>query len=175
MHLVCLGVARKLLVSWVKGPLIVRLGSRIIDVFSDRLLTLVPFIPCDFARKPRSLNQLAYFKATEYWQLLWYTGPIVLNGVLPDSLYSHLMLLYCAIKLLPYDNNDSSIFDLAQLLLLKFVVDCKNLYGVIFLSVNVHNLIHLVLDRLMVIYRVLVRFPLKINGVLKKKPSKNSK
>ena len=44
-----------------------------------------------------------------------------------------------------YDNNDSSILDLAQQLSLKFVVDCKN-WTWSLLSSNVHNLNHLRYD-----------------------------
>ncbi len=82
MHLVCLGVVKKLL-SWVNGPPVVRLGSELIENISVRLLKLVPFIPCEFQRKPRSLSQLAYMKATEYRQILLYTRPIVLNEFYP--------------------------------------------------------------------------------------------
>lgn len=40
MHLVCLGVMRKLIWLWMKGPLPTRIGNRSIEVISERLIRL---------------------------------------------------------------------------------------------------------------------------------------
>ena len=78
---------RKLLWTWIRGPLSVgcnriRLGWRSVALISERLLALVVHVACDFARKPRSLKDLARWKATELRQFLLYTGPIVLKGII---------------------------------------------------------------------------------------------
>ena len=78
MHLVCLGVMKRLLLLWMKGPLKCRLGSRIISNISEGLLALKDNIPSEFARKPRSLYETDRWKATEFRQFLLYTGPVVL-------------------------------------------------------------------------------------------------
>ena len=93
MHLVCLGVVRRLLKFWMKGPLATRLGSRVKEKISDKLLLLRPHIPQEFARKPRQLKDVDRWKATEFRQFLLYTGPTVLLGNLPDELYDNFMLL----------------------------------------------------------------------------------
>ena len=45
MHLVCLGVTRRLLLLWISGPLAVRLGSNMITMISRSLTTLAGNIP----------------------------------------------------------------------------------------------------------------------------------
>jgi len=51
MHLICLGVIKKMLISWVKGPLIDRIGKSNCDDLSAYLEYLSKFITIDFARK----------------------------------------------------------------------------------------------------------------------------
>ncbi|CAN7984903.1 unnamed protein product, partial [Ixodes hexagonus] len=58
MHLVCLGVTRKLLLLWTRGPKEVRLGNKVCNEMSERNRKLAQFVPCDFNRKPRSLSEL---------------------------------------------------------------------------------------------------------------------
>lgn len=43
MHYICLGVLRKLLNTWISGPLKVRIGQNSVQVISARLLELNPF------------------------------------------------------------------------------------------------------------------------------------
>ena len=52
MHCVCLGVMRKLLWLWIRGPLATRIGRQNIYFISKALEDLVNFISSDFARKP---------------------------------------------------------------------------------------------------------------------------
>lgn len=96
MHLVCLGVLRRMLHFFKKGDRVVRLGSRQIVQISEHLVSLRDFIPSEFARRPRSMVELDRWKATELRQFLLYTGPVVLKGVLPSQLYQHfiIFLLY---------------------------------------------------------------------------------
>jgi hypothetical protein len=55
MHLVCLGVTRKLIYSWIKGPLKTRLLPRNIARISAKLIDLQRHIPSELRRKPKSL------------------------------------------------------------------------------------------------------------------------
>jgi len=66
MHLVCLGVVKKLLLLWMKGPLRVRIRSTNTNLISQRLIALRSSIPKEFSRKPRSLSEIKYWKATEF-------------------------------------------------------------------------------------------------------------
>lgn len=76
MHLVCLGVVRKLLLMWMRGPLIFRLPSKIVDRISDRLVEMRPYVPVEFVRRPRSLREVDHWKATEFREFL--LGSVVL-------------------------------------------------------------------------------------------------
>lgn len=70
MHLVCLGVVKRIYLMWMKGPLTCRLGFRSLQQISDRLVDLKCYIPSEFARKPRSLFEVLHWKATEFRQFL---------------------------------------------------------------------------------------------------------
>lgn len=70
MHLVCIGVVKKVIGVWLKGPLDVRLSSRKVDVISKNMLALKPFICKDFARKPQELSNYSNWKATELRQFI---------------------------------------------------------------------------------------------------------
>jgi hypothetical protein len=50
MHLVCLGVMRRMVHYWLKGPIAAGIRLRGLDVewLSERLVTLANFIPSDF-------------------------------------------------------------------------------------------------------------------------------
>jgi len=55
MHLVCLGVMKRLLQLWVKGNKQTRLNTENINSISQYLMDNKSNIPSEFARKPRSL------------------------------------------------------------------------------------------------------------------------
>lgn len=59
MHLVCLGTVRKLIMLWMKGPIGIRYPSWKIEEMSKALEQLKIYIPCEFARKPRTLLEVS--------------------------------------------------------------------------------------------------------------------
>jgi len=146
MHLACLGVMRRLLLCWLKGPLTVRLGTVFINKISDKLVSLTPYIPTEFARKPRSLNEIMRWKATELRQFMLYTGPVVLKNVLPDSLYQNFLLFSVAMTILLSHQLCGQFCSYAKQLLVVFVENMKALYGKEMIVYNVHGLIHLADD-----------------------------
>jgi hypothetical protein len=146
MHLCCLGVMRKLLWVWIKGPLSCRLSNRQKENISTFLVYLADFIPSEFARKSRSLTELARWKATELRSFLLYIGPVVLKNVLPTRMYNHFLIFHVAIKILATEGLCKEFNQYAKELLHLFVGQAKELYGKEFLSYNVHNLIHLAND-----------------------------
>lgn len=68
MHLVFLGVVKKLLNLWHCGPLNVRLSTNLINQISKKLVDLKPTAPSEFQRQPRSLQSWRQWKATELRQ-----------------------------------------------------------------------------------------------------------
>lgn len=148
MHLVCLGVVKKLMSAWVHGKYswLSKLSARSIDLISARLNILKKWCPSEFARWPRSLEMYSKYKATEFRQFLLYTGPIVTYGVLDTELYKHFLLLHAAIRVLVSKSPSRQHLRFAELALKKFVLRCECLYGANFNSYNVHGLLHLAND-----------------------------
>lgn len=71
---------RKLIYLWLDGELHYRLQHRAVEEISIRLITqLKPSIPVEFARKPRAMNCVKLWKATEYRLIVLYTGLLAFN------------------------------------------------------------------------------------------------
>ncbi|KAL4710750.1 hypothetical protein ACJJTC_004395 [Scirpophaga incertulas] len=147
MHSVCLGVMRKLLHSWVKPTKSevkkVKMDSRKITIMNERLSYLRQFIPNDFNRKPRSVQDLDRWKATEFRTFLLYIGPVVMYRLLETSVYNHFLILHAAISILVSNKLANKFSCYAKYLLKEFVKDCIDIYGEQYLVYNVHSLIHL--------------------------------
>ena len=67
MHLICLGVMKRMLLFLKEGPRICRISAAQIS--------------SDFARQPRGLHEVKRWKATEFRQFVFYTGMIALKNV----------------------------------------------------------------------------------------------
>ncbi|XP_067229733.1 uncharacterized protein [Chanodichthys erythropterus] len=145
MHLVCLGVMRRLLDLWISttGPLYCRISSSQASIVSDRLLALRNYIPSEFARRPRVLAERCRWKATELRQFLLYTGPVVLRGILQPQIYDNFMLLSVGVYILASPQYCMELNDFAKTLLVSFVEHFGLLYGEEFLVYNIHGLVHL--------------------------------
>ena len=102
-------------------------------------------MPSEFARKPRSLQELDRWKATEFRQFLLYTGPVVLHGVVETDLYHHFLCLTVGMSiLLTADHNRRKHFlSYAADLLNHFVVNSAEIFGDKFTVYNVHAVKHL--------------------------------
>jgi hypothetical protein len=143
MHLVCLGVTRKLLFMWISGPLPTRLSSQMVEIISTSLAQYFDFLPSEFNRKPRSLAHVSKWKATEFRTFLLYTGIVVLKNVLAKNMYEHFLLFHVAIKILVHKTYSISQNEYARSILYLFVKEATNIYGKKFLVYNVHSLLHL--------------------------------
>lgn len=148
MHLCCLGVMRKLIKLWMKGPLKCRLGGNTIKLISVSLNTCKCSVPTEFARKPRGLEEIDRWKATEFRQFLLYTGPVVLYNKLPAVFYCNFLLFHIAMVLLLRPNSNEAERRYAGVLLKLFVQHYSELYGKELVVYNIHCLIHLVDDAL---------------------------
>src|SRR5580765_5958558 len=100
MHLICLGVVKKLILLWIKGPLSIRLSRRAINRISYLLILLRCTTPSDFVRKPRSLKDVKQWKAVEFRNFLLYIGPVVLRYTLKKDMYHHFLTHHTAITIL---------------------------------------------------------------------------
>ena len=131
MHLVCLGVVRRMLVFMRQGPAVCRLSFQQRSNISDHLDSLHGKLPSEFARQPRSLLHLDRWKATELRQFLLYTGPVVLRGIVSDSMYRHFLALSVSVSIMLNSSEKvrSAYLDYAQQLIVYFVNRCEHVYG----------------------------------------------
>ena len=148
MHMVFIGVVKKLLCNWISGSFGTSLSSAVKSDISAQLERMAPFIPSAFQRVSRSLETLPKWKATEYRFFLLYSGPIVLRGNLPIDEYNLFTTLSVAVHILECDNycmeRDKVMY--AQQLLHNFVHECKRIYGDDFITFNIHSTIHIADD-----------------------------
>ena len=149
MHLIFLGVVRKLLYIWVKGKIPYKISSKNLAILNDSLISLDKHLPKEFHRRPRSVFEIDHYKATEYRMFILYTGLSSLAKVLDRNKYAHFLRLQCAMFILLSNNASNSDWNLyAKSLLVKVSHGFSHLYGPEFLVYNVHNLIHLADDAL---------------------------
>ena len=145
MHLVCLGVTKKLLYLWCYGKPSTKISFSKVSAISDILIRLSSKMPVEFNRKSRSLNDLKRWKATEFRHFLFYTGIIALKNNVSHNRYSHFLSLHAALTILS-SSRHNCLLDYASELLEYFVKSFKTLYGPENMSHNVHNLLHLTED-----------------------------
>ena len=144
MHLVYLGVMRKLLNLWMKGPIgLCRMGATSVSTFSDLLVSFQGFIPREFSRKCRSVREVDRWKATEFRQFLLYSGIVVLKDNLSKEKYNHFLLLFVAIFCMSSPSLHLEYLEFSKHLLVTFVSNFSKHYGQNMLVYNVHNLVHL--------------------------------
>lgn len=132
MHLVCLGVMRTMLFTWVFGKSPFKFQSSVISTISSKLLSLKSSIHYECCRKPRALKDIKRWKATEYRQFFIYTGPLVLKfAFLPDhkDIYNLFLSLHVSMTILlsPSLFHRHKVY--AYNLLQHFVKSFEGIYG----------------------------------------------
>lgn len=138
---------KKLLTIWIsKGKPPYKLSAKNINDLSDKLLSMSPYIPREFSRKPRTLSELNRWKATEFRLFLLYVGPVCLISILPKRLYDHFLMFHVGITILSNNDHISKYIDFAEEVINNFVKYIKDSYGKEVMTYNVHSLIHLVTD-----------------------------
>lgn len=144
MHLCCLGVMKKMLCMWKDGPLPHKLLPRLSKRISKRLIGLRNCTPKEFNRKPRSLDDLKNWKATEFRTFMLYVGPVVLVDILNADVFNHFMLFHTAMYVLISNAAfNHKWVDFANQLLEKFNESFSTVYSRDCMVYNVHMLKHL--------------------------------
>lgn len=147
LHVVCIGVYKKKLKVCVSGKDDrIRFSSEDIKAISAYRKGIRKYIPRNFARKTRPIEELPRWKATELRLDLLYICPVSYKPFLSVRRYKHLMLLHVGIKLLVNKDSCQSNAMYADKLLRQYVTASVKLYGAQYVSFNVHNLIHLAND-----------------------------
>ncbi|XP_050509093.1 uncharacterized protein LOC126886267 [Diabrotica virgifera virgifera] len=145
LHLLELGVMKRCLTGWKDGSMgfSSKLCARDIERISKHLISVK--LPSEIHRSTRGLDCLAYWKGVEWRNFLNYIGIVILKDVLNTDVYKHFLLLFVAVRICSsdmYAENRS----VAQLMFEKYIDDFKIIYGVQFITSNIHNLEHVVDD-----------------------------
>ena len=134
MYIVCLSVVRRMLYYFkghFKNVLNSRLSQSSLNEITSCLLSFKGKLASEFARQPRSLNELDRLKATELKSFLLYTGPIALKGLLSSSYYKLFLSLSLSIRIVCNDNEmkRNVLLASAKELHSYFVYNKKECYG----------------------------------------------
>ena len=143
MHSVLLGVARQLSTLWFDSSNSEKpyyLGRAVKDIDTD-LLSIKP--PCNISRLPRTIVMRKFWKAHEWYAWLFHYSLIVLKKYLNVKFYNHLALLVEAVSILLQNTVTTEILNHCELILIQFVIDMEDLYGINNVSFNVHLCLHL--------------------------------
>ena len=112
-------------------------------LISEDIISIRSHIPSKFARKPRSLKEVAMWKATEHGQFLLYTGMVVLRAKVSSAIYNNFLLLSICTRVLLSEEGNIDI-DYTKQLLFFFVINAAKIYGKQILVYNMHNILHIV-------------------------------
>lgn len=150
MHNTCLGVMKRLLQIWMQwGKGNSKISHSDIKKMSLVLEQWKDCWPSDFARNPRSMNEVHRWKATEFRKFLLYLGPILLRKCFrlleADKRFVHFLVLHVAMRILTSPQLIQHVI-YAKNLLTLFVEKFSLFYGNHMVSYNVHGLIHIADD-----------------------------
>lgn len=101
--------------------------------------------PFDIHRSIRTLNQISYWKGTEFRTFLLYLGIVVLKNHLTQREYEMFLNLYCAVTICSTKAYQPYL-PLARDLFIDFIEDHIDIHGEISITMNIHNTSHVVDD-----------------------------
>lgn len=109
-------------------------------VFNRRILKLKPF--STFNRKPRSVFEVANFKASELLFMMWYYVRYALVGLIPTRVIKHFEKLSAAIYILCKKSIQKNEIHMACYMLISFADEFELIYGQNAVTKNLHLLRH---------------------------------
>lgn len=148
MHAIPLGIMKDLIQIWIgkrRLPtppyaeyMIKRQSQR--EILKKRILKLKP--PLSVHRKPRSILDVANFKASELLNCMWYYLRYTLVGVLPTKIIKHFEMLAAGTYILCKEKIQLSEVEFACNLLRTFAIEYENIYDKGSITMNIHLITH---------------------------------
>ena len=142
--IVCKGVMKHLMGLWINGRLDYRLNKETQLKVSRDLILMTGNCPREFVKRPRSLEDVSSWDASDWNEFLLYYSPIALKSRMPQRYYVHFLYLHLAMRILmssDSSNAEANSFILGQLLN-TFIADFTTLYGNDKVDYHIHNLLH---------------------------------
>ena len=157
MHAVWSGVARKLMHFWTAGDpsgnanprkhmKLYHLHPNEKEEINARISSFSRTCPSEFQRRPRTLHDLNFFKATEFRSFVCYYGLAALKNVLHDSVYGNFKCLVISMRILLNPTLCKRNYRQADIFLKEFIKGYIEVYGEKHMVMNVHYLFHLADD-----------------------------
>lgn len=152
MHLCCLGIMKKILQFILKGTRVedacnnIKLSKDQVISINQKMKIIKKWICSDFARIPNDLNNLNTFKATEFRQIMLYTGPYLFKDIVSIPVYNNFLIFHVIMRILSCKTTVYTQNEYADSLSKHFVKTFCLIYGRGNVSYNVHSLIHLSQD-----------------------------
>ena len=145
MHLVCLGIFRKLAFYYLRTTKNKRLACRIppsrLIHFNEMIIICSKYLPFEFKRKLE--NEIEHWKATQFRTCFLFLGPFIFKNFLPDNYYRHFLLLNFSVYVLISDEFHIQFLEHARSCIKRFVHQMTELFGSASLIYNVHCLLHI--------------------------------
>lgn len=133
----------RLLIIWTEGkgdyP---KWPKKYTEKFNISLKRLNLQKPKEIHRAVRGVDSLKFWKGTEFRSFMLYYGIVVLKELLPSEVYSHFLLLSCAVRIC-YSNAYSSYRPISKVSFDKYIEEYINIYGIHSIGSNIHNLSHI--------------------------------
>ncbi|XP_044019146.1 uncharacterized protein LOC122859549 isoform X1 [Aphidius gifuensis] len=148
MHAVFLGIVKRFLSILVGGrdnPNL-KLDELNIVKINVRLAFIKNCCPEEFARRPEDITKFSKMKATEFRQILLYSGAVAFRGIINSAIYLHFLTFSCAIRLLTCPKVSEAEITFAENLIKTYVKNVENFFNHHFLTYNCHILLHLAED-----------------------------
>lgn len=143
MHVVCCGVTMRILDYLRSGPNTCRLSTNDMKKFDCVMASLRHSVPQDFSRKPRSLQHLKLWKATELYLLTVYLSFIIFPKLFPaNSAVLETLMTYCTTVFLMCSNH-VVLHEELQTFLCRLNDLFPRVFTKSFCTYNVHAIVHL--------------------------------
>lgn len=142
MHLFLFGETKKVINKWFFIKNDARLPPKLRKEMEEKLSTTFKQFPCEFNRHGRKFEDVNRWKATELKAFLMYQYLSVYK-ILPEKIRNHFLLLFCSVRILSHPIYYKKYNKLAERLLLDYVKQCKNNYGIQHYDLVTHLLIHI--------------------------------
>ena len=146
MHNICIGIVKKILAYFFFSQKATKLPCKITEgnkvQVSHDIRHFSKYLPSEFNRKLRPLNDFRHYKATEFRTFLLYFFPIFMHAYVPQRYFRHFLYLHFSVYSLLTDRA-KEYADVAEACFRNFFIDLKRLYGCGSQVFNMHILLHL--------------------------------
>ena len=146
MHSILEGVIKRFFKAWFEDKFDEKFPGKYLKdhlhEINSRLMKIKPpsFVPC----APREISSWHLWRAHEFLVFLLYYCLPVLNQLMEETYYSHLIKLVVSLEALLAENILTSDLNDINNILIDFVKDSETLYGPDIMLSGLHELLHLV-------------------------------